>query len=319
MSVIDQDAVDVEQAVYKRYSRAAKTREASLCCPIVYDPALLAAIPEDVIERDYGCGDPSAYLKEGEIVLDLGSGSGKICFIASQVVGERGRVIGVDINNEMLALARRSAPDVAGRVGHANVEFKRGRIQDLALDLDLLDAYLSRSPIRSSEELPRLEAEMARLRREAPLVADGAVDVVISNCVLNLVRAADKRQLIEEIHRILRLGGRAVISDIVSDKEVPKRLQHDPELWSGCVAGALREDLFLEAFRNVGFNDVEVVARDEAAWRTVEDIDFRGITVVAYKKNEGRCLNRKGGDDLVTMENPSPVSPPRDRAKKTCC
>ncbi|MBI2375687.1 MAG: methyltransferase domain-containing protein [Deltaproteobacteria bacterium] len=293
MSITKPTTLDVEQAVHARYSGAARAREESLCCPIQYDPALLKAIPVAVLERDYGCGDPSAHLREGETVLDLGSGAGKICFIASQVIGPSGRVIGIDMNDEMLALARDSAPEVAGRVGFSNVEFRRGRIQDLGLDLDRLDAWLSQHPVRSSEDLARLEAEVARLRQEAPLVADDSVDVVVSNCVLNLVRSSDKRRLFGEILRVLRRGGRAVISDIVSDEDVPDHLQRNPELWSGCISGALREDRFLGAFEEAGFYGIEILARDEAPWRTVEGIELRSLTVVAYKGKDGPCIDRK--------------------------
>jgi len=111
---------DTNRAVRERYASAAKTREAALCCPVDYDRALLKVIPDEVIERDYGCGDPSRYVREGDVVLDLGSGGGKICFIASQIVGASGRVIGVDMNDEMLELARRAAPVVAERIVVSN-------------------------------------------------------------------------------------------------------------------------------------------------------------------------------------------------------
>jgi arsenite methyltransferase len=127
---------EVETAVSQRYSAGAQEVQPALCCPVDYDPRFLAVIPEEVLERDYGCGDPSRYLVEGGTVLDLDCGAGKICFIASQVVGAAGRVIGVDLNDDMLALARGAAPVVAQRIGHDNVEFRKGRIQDLALDLD---------------------------------------------------------------------------------------------------------------------------------------------------------------------------------------
>ena len=126
--------MDPEAAVRKRYSGAAQEREAALCCPVDYDAKYLQAIPSEVIERDYGCGDPSRHLHEGETVLDLGSGTGKICFIAAQVVGPTGRVIGVDMTDDMLQIARNNAPVVAENIGFANVEFRKGRIQDLALD-----------------------------------------------------------------------------------------------------------------------------------------------------------------------------------------
>lgn len=287
------DRFDREEAVRRRYSGAAQAREAALCCPSSYDPAFLKALPEEVIARDYGCGNPSEHVSSGETVLDLGSGSGKVCFIASQIVGPAGRVIGIDQNDEMLALARRSAPAVAERIGHANVSFGKARIQDLALDLDRLDAYLQAAPARSAADLDRVQAEAARLRAEEPLVADGSVDVVVSNCVLNLVSPADKGRLFAELFRVLRRGGRAVISDIVSDEDVPEHLQQDPDLWSGCVSGALREDHFLAAFEAAGFYGISITARASEPWRTVEGIEFRSLTVTAWKGKEGPCLDHR--------------------------
>lgn len=286
-------ALDVETAVRARYSRAAQAREAELCCPTAYDPDTLKAIPEEVIARDYGCGNPSRYLNAGETVLDLGSGSGKICFIASQVVGPDGAVIGVDMNDDMLDLARRSAPIVARNIGFGNVRFGKGRIQDLALDLDKLNAFLERSPVVSSADLDRLDAEMARLRADEPLVPSDAVDVVVSNCVLNLVKPGDKARLFDEIFRVLKRGGRAVISDIVSDEDIPDRLQNDPDLWSGCLSGALREDRFLSAFEDAGFHGIEMTSRATDPWRTVEGIEFRSVTMTAWKGKQGPCMDHK--------------------------
>lgn len=287
------ELLDVEAAVRSRYASAARAPEPELCCPTLYDPELLKAIPEDVIARDYGCGNPTDHLRRGERVLDLGSGSGKVCFIASQVVGRSGSVIGIDLNDDMLQLARRHAPEVARRVGYGNVKFGKGRIQDLALDLERLDTYLAAHPIRSAADVERLSNEMARLRTEQPLVASNSVDIVISNCVLNLVRQDDKSRLFAEIFRVLRRGGRAVISDIVADEDVPDRLQHDPELWSGCIAGAFREDRFLRAFEEAGFYGVTLAARGHEPWRTVEGVEFRSVTVVAYKGKEGPCFDHK--------------------------
>jgi arsenite methyltransferase len=198
---------EVETAVSHRYSADALQVQPALCCPVDHDPRFLPAIPPEVLERDYGCGDPSRYLAEGDTVLDLGCGAGKICFIASQVVGAAGRVLGVDLNDDMLALARRAASVVAQTVGHDDVEFRRGRIQDLALDLDALAGWLAAHPVTDVSTLTALDAEQQRLRAEQPLIADNSVDALVSNCVLNLVATKHKAQLFNEIFRVLRRGG----------------------------------------------------------------------------------------------------------------
>ena len=277
--------MSTEAAVRKRYAAAAQLKEKALCCAVDYDPKYLEAIPEEVIERDYGCGDPSQYLREGETILDLGSGTGKICFIASQVVGPKGCVIGVDLTDEMLEIARRNAPIVAKNVGHANVEFRKGRIQDLSLDFELLDAELKNG---SHTEL-EVETIAERLRAQTPMIDSSSVDVVVSNCVLNLVASSEKRHLFAELFRVLKPGGRAVISDIVGSDDVPVDLQNDPELWSGCISGALREDRFLRAFTEAGFEPVRILRREEKVWQHVGGIDFRSMTVEA----------RKPGGDVV--------------------
>ncbi len=283
----------VERAVRKAYGRGAEQRVAALCCPVDYDPRYLEVIPPEVLERDYGCGDPSRFLRPGETVLDLGSGTGKICFIAAQVVGPAGRIIGVDMTPEMLAVARRAAPVVAERLGYANVEFHRGRIQDLALDLERLDRELEERPATSADGLLAAIERAEALRAERPMVADAAVDVVVSNCVLNLVDGRDKPRLFREIHRVLRAGGRAVISDIVSDEPVPERLQADPELWSGCISGALTDAGFLAAFEEAGCYGIRLLERQAEPWRTVEGIEFRSVTVEAFRGKEGPCWERQ--------------------------
>lgn len=281
-----------EAAVNQRYSAAAKAPQAALCCPVEYNNDLLKIIPREVIEKDYGCGDPSRYVKPGETVLDLGSGTGKICFIAAQVVGAKGRVIGVDMTDDMLEVARRNAPIVAERLGYANVEFRKGRIQDLGLDLEILDAQLKKHPIANANTFLRAQELAADLRVQHPLVETESVDVVVSNCVLNLVEPQDKQQLFLEIFRVLKKGGRAVISDIVSDEDVPKSLQQDPTLWSGCISGALREDLFLKAFAGAGFYGIRLLKRDEKPWQTVHGIEFRSVTIEAFKGMQGPCFER---------------------------
>jgi ubiquinone/menaquinone biosynthesis C-methylase UbiE len=281
--------LDTDHAVEQRYSAAAEQREAALCCPVDYDRHYLEIIPQEVIERDYGCGDPSKYLHPGETVLDLGSGGGKICFIAAQVVGPRGRVIGVDMNETMLDLARRSQAEVVAKLGFDNLQFFKGRIQDLAIDRDRVDAFLAENPVDNEESLRGLERYLSQMRREFPMIEDDSIDVVVSNCVLNLVDAAEKEQLFREIFRVLKPGGRAVISDIVSDEPVPPHLQNDAELWSGCISGALQEAEFLRAFERAGFYGIEMPMLQQQPWQTVEGIEFRSATVLAYKGKEGPC------------------------------
>ncbi|MCZ6725723.1 MAG: methyltransferase domain-containing protein [Acidobacteria bacterium] len=283
---------NIEKNVRQRYSAGAQEREADLCCPIDYDPRYLKIIPEEVIERDYGCGDPSKYLEPGETVLDLGSGTGKICFIASQVVGPEGRVIGVDMTPEMLEVARRNAPLVAEKTGYVNVEFRRGRIQDLALDLDRLEEDLAATPVDSVEGLIAIEQRAEELRASEPMIAADSIDVVVSNCVLNLVETGLKERLFSEVYRVLKRGGRAVISDIVSDEEIPQALRDDPVLWSGCISGALTESGFLEAFERAGFHGIRILERQVEPWQTAAGIEFRSLTVEAFKGKEGACWER---------------------------
>ena len=253
------ETLNVEQAVGERYSQAAQQFEPQLCCAVNYDAQYLAAIPAEIIERDYGCGNPAEWVRAGETVLDLGSGGGKICYIAAQIVGVAGHVIGVDINDEMLALAEKHKQQIGDKLGFHNVEFRRGQIQNLK-----------------------------------PIVESDSIDVVLSNCVLNLVETAQKAQLFNEMFRVVKEGGRVVISDIVSDGEVPQAMRDDANLWSGCISGDYEEKAFVEAFEEAGFSDVQIVKRDEAPWQTVEGIEFRSVTVQAYKGDWSKLVNNCG-------------------------
>ncbi|NNE98640.1 MAG: methyltransferase domain-containing protein [Pyrinomonadaceae bacterium] len=284
--------LDIEAAVNARYGAAATAVEQALCCPVEYDPQFLKILPDEIIERDYGCGDPSAFVKEGETVLDLGSGGGKICYIASQIVGRKGSVIGIDTNLEMLSLAKKYRGELGEKIGYSNVDFRYGKIQDLKLDLELVDQYLKTKPIRSAEDFAEYETFLQNSKAESPLIADKSIDVILSNCVLNLVRPEFKIQMFEEMFRVLKRGGRVAVSDIVADEDVPQHLQDDPELWSGCISGAFREDAFIEAFEKAGFYGMEIVKRDEEPWQTIEGIEFRAVTIVAYKGKQGECLER---------------------------
>jgi len=287
------EALNVERAVRQRYEAAARAPEPSLCCPIDYDQRYLEVLPSELIARDYGCGDPSRYVQPGETVLDLGSGGGKICYIASQVVGAEGRVIGVDRNEEMLALARRYQRQIGEAIGYHNTEFRKGSIEDLALDLEAFEAYLAENPVTSAADWLRAQGHADHLRNTAPMIADDSVDVIVSNCVLNLVSEQQRRGLFAEMYRVLRRGGRTVISDIVSDEPVPERLRNDPHLWSGCISGAFVEHEMLSAFEEAGFYGMEILSRQQEPWAVVEGIEFRSVTLRAYKGKEGPCLDQR--------------------------
>jgi arsenite methyltransferase len=281
----------LEGAVRSRYADASRVAEAALCCPTInYDKALLALLPQEIIEKDYGCGDPSKYVSEGDVVVDLGSGGGKVCYMISKKAGARGRVVGVDFNDPMLALARKYQGEMAGKIGWANTLFVKARIQDMGLDLDALAAWLAKHPVTTLEAADALEAEKRRIRTEAPAVASDFADVVVSNCVLNLVATDEKARLFDEIFRVLKKGGRAVISDIVCDETPPESMRNDPHLWSGCISGAFREDEFLERFEQAGFHGIEILERAAEPWQVVEGIEFRSMTVRAYKGKEGPCF-----------------------------
>ena len=285
--------IDYENAVGDRYAKAAEEREPALCCPVEYRTDLLEVIPKEIIERDYGCGDPSPFVEPGDTVLDLGSGGGKLCYIASQLVGAEGQVIGVDCNETMLALARQYQSEVAEKIGYSNVSFRAGMIQNLQLDLERYSA--ERETIAATGLAGILEERTLeqRLSRETPLVVSESVDCVVSNCVLNLVQPQDRKQLFQEVFRVLKVGGRAAISDIVADEDVPESMQNDPTLWSGCISGAWREDEFLAEFERAGFQGMKIAKRVEEPWQTVEGIEFRSVTVVAYKPDPSECFERK--------------------------
>ena len=283
--------MNTQTSVLDRYSDAAKTREEALCCPVEYDSTLLNMLPQEIIDKDYGCGDPSRYVRPGDRVLDLGSGSGKICYMAGLIVGPQGHVTGVDMNDDMLALARKYQADMAHKLGDDRVRFVKGQIHDLALDQEALDNYLRSHPVTSSLGLAALQAWQAQQRAERPLIPDASVDLVISNCVLNLVDEAAKPALMREIYRVLKPGGRIAISDIIADEPIPQHLKDDATLWSGCISGAFVEDEFLRAFVDTGFQAMLLDKWDTHAWRVVVGIEFRAVTVTAVKPEGRECLD----------------------------
>ena len=281
----------IEASVLDRYSEGAESRQVDLCCPVDYDQGLLKLLPQEIIDKDYGCGDPSRHVREGDSVLDLGSGSGKICYIAAQIVGSRGRVIGVDMNDDMLTLARKYQKEMANKLGGDRVRFVKGQIQDMALDLAAMDKHLAENPIHNAEDVIALRAWQEKQRKERPLIDDNSVDLVVSNCVLNLVHDSDKEQLIREIFRVVKPGGRVAIYDIVSDEPVPEHLKKDTTLWSGCISGALQEHEFLQAFVEAGFIAVSYDKWGDEPWQVVEGLEFRSVTITAVKPQDEPCLD----------------------------
>lgn len=194
-------------------------------------------LASSITDVAFGCGNPTAIaaLQPGQVVLDLGSGGGIDCFLAAKMVGDTGRVYGVDMTPEMIALARKNA----GKVGATNVEFRLGEI----------------------EHLP---------------VGDAAVDVIISNCVINL--SPDKDQVFREAFRVLKPGGRLQVSDIVWTKPVPDEIKQDMDEWAGCIAGAMLESEYLGAIERAGF---ERISSDPSEYEGREGI--ASAAVVAYK------------------------------------
>ena len=269
----------------QRYGDAAAAPEDELCCAVEYDRSMLEHIPSRVLEIDYGCGDPTGFAEEGMTVLDLGSGSGKHAFMMAKKVGAEGRVIGIDKTPEMLSLSRGAVEEVAAALGHAHptVAFRRGHIENLRADLDLLSSWLSENQVEDYAGLERLEAALS----DAPMVADDSVDLVVSNCVLNLVKDGRKRRLLDELFRVLKKGGSVAISDIVADRDVPVEMKDDAHLWTGCVSGAFRRDHFLDAFAEAGFHGVTEVA--SRFWKRVGGINFFSVTVRAWKGKHGPC------------------------------
>jgi len=251
----------VREIVRERYGLAALSvlqgQEKASCCgtggscgstdPItrdLYDAVSTSELPEAAVLASLGCGNPTALaeLKEGEVVLDLGSGGGIDVLLSAKRVGPAGKAYGLDMTDEMLDLARKNA----AAIGATNVEFLKGHIEEIPLP-------------------------------------DNTVDVIISNCVINL--SADKRQVLREAFRVLKPGGRFAVSDVVVNGEVPAEMRRSMELWVGCVAGALEVGEFEGLLRDAGFEypsiDPTRVYQAEDARAFVEEA---GLDVEAFSK-----------------------------------
>ena len=222
---------EIKEFVKAEYGQAAlqAKRGGSSCCgsvseraaPItsnLYEVTDTEALPAEAVLASLGCGNPTALaeLKPGEIVLDLGSGGGIDVLLSARRVGPTGKVYGLDMTDEMLALARENQQTA----GVQNVEFLKGEIEDIPL-------------------------------------ANQLVDVIISNCVINL--SSDKDRVLAEAFRVLKPGGRLAVSDVVVRGDVPAEIRHSVELWMGCVAGALEESAYRDKLVKAGFRDIEIV------------------------------------------------------------
>ena len=215
---------EIKKEVKKRYGQFAE--EGSSCCPdysccdIGYSPGETKELPSDISEFSLGCGNPVALagINEGEFVLDIGSGGGLDVFLASKKVGPEGKVIGLDMTEQMIKKAKQNA--IKGN--YDNVKFKLG----------------------DAEDIP---------------VKDDSIDLVMSNCVINL--APNKEKVYREIYRVLKPGGRFVISDLVTEKELDDSIKSDPEKLVACVGGALTEKEYIGAIKKAGFKKVKILTK----------------------------------------------------------
>lgn len=247
---------NIKKFVRERYGAVAQDSNSccsveSTCCgpespesigrKIGYSDEELNAIPEGA-NLGLGCGNPVAIasLKEGETVLDLGSGAGLDCFLAANKVGSAGRVIGVDMTPEMLDKARKNAK----AQNYDNVEFRQGEIEDLPID-------------------------------------DGSIDVIISNCVINL--SPDKPRVFQEAYRVLKPGGRLMVADIVLTKELPDHIRASVEAYVGCIGGAVLKDEYLKALRDSGFEEIQVL--DASSFSLDSAVNDPGVSSILESVN----------------------------------
>jgi SAM-dependent methyltransferase len=250
---------EVKDFVKKRYGSIAKEEKCccqSSCCSweasegaktLGYNEEDLANIPEEAAALGLGCGNPTALaeIKEGEVVLDLGSGGGVDVFLAANRVGPEGSVIGIDMTDEMLDRAR----ETAAKHGYRNVDFRKGDI-------------------------------------EAMPVEDASVDLVVSNCVINL--AYDKLKVFKEAFRVLKPRGRILISDIVTEGEIPDDVRASFEAWAGCIAGALERTEYLDTIRKAGFTDIRIV-REHAYSESGMDERLKGKIISVQVASTKPC------------------------------
>ncbi len=233
--------------------------------------------------------DPWEPPRHGDAVLVLGGAVGEECVRAAADVGREGRVIGIETSDEALARARAQVPAIARSAGHENLTFRKARLDDLKLDRERVNAWLREHPIQRDADLAALEATLERLRTEAPAVADDSIDVVVARDALSQVTPTSARAMFAEIFRVLRRGGRVLLSGAASDEDVPERLRSHPTLAAAGITGTVREDELVQALENASFYGIQIVERGEASRWTVEGIELRDLVVVAFKGKEGPC------------------------------
>lgn len=258
--------LDAVKTYYGQVLQKTQNLKTSACCSADSPPPmvreLLREIHDEVKERFYGCGSPFPPALEGRTVLDLGCGSGRDVYLLSKLVGPTGRVIGIDMTDEQLAVARRHIDYHTQKFGYAapNVAFVQGYIEDL----------------------------------QAAGLADESIDLVVSNCVLNL--SPDKRRAFSEIFRVLKPGGELYFSDVYADRRIPRELQHDPVLLGECLSGALYKEDFRRLMADLGCADFRVVAQSpivlghDEIEQKIGMVNFVSMTIRAFKLElEDRC------------------------------
>ncbi|MCH9697410.1 MAG: methyltransferase domain-containing protein [Gammaproteobacteria bacterium] len=254
------------QNYYGEVLKSSKDLKTSACCTLDAMPVhlrpLLTDIHPEVSERFYGCGSPLPSVLQGCTVLDVGCGSGRDCYLLSRLVGESGQVIGVDMTDEQLDVARRYQTWHCDRYGYANsnVKFVQGYIEDL----------------------------------NTAGIADNSVDVVVSNCVVNL--SPDKHSVLSEIFRVLKPGGELYFSDVYADRRIPESLKFEPVLLGECLSGALYWEDFRRIMESLGCPDIRIVKEnpitldDPEVAAKIGMVGFRSVTVRAFKLDlEDRC------------------------------
>ncbi len=233
----------------------------------------LNLVDDEILSRFYGCGSPLPPVLDGSVLLDLGCGTGRDAYVAAQLAGPEGLVIGVDMTDEQLAVAQRHVDSQMRRFGYTrpNVEFRQGYIEDL----------------------------------KAAGIEDGSVDVVISNCVINL--SPDKEAVFSEIFRVLKPGGELYFSDVFAGRRVPEYLKKDPVLHGECLAGALYTEDFRRVLRAVGCLDARVVSRQPITLQHGEIaekigmIDFYSLTMRAFKLNSLEDICEDYGQSAIYL------------------